>query len=403
MKRKAKSAANAVSGEAQINPFSDYYAVRSNKMVEFDENASVAYTRRRSLHPGVISPIKSSPAGPALTRTKVHVLATPCSWERENNLPQGMTDPATPTMQIVESRHGCFEVIWDDIPKEPNIGDPKRILSSGYSMRNIPSAAQQSLERANAKLIDWFLRWNHLSDNYFKPMVVVFPDEDYNISEHDHTLEEDEALGGYAPPNSRVTSAISSALPSGQVSTATTREASREDFIPGTADEETLHQSDGNRVQSRQQYLGAPELHGRPGSRIGASRRMRRPKAARKLSNLEDQHFQDHRDSVLVTRSHFSSTEGNSPVLSTHHDSDSLAKPIKIADRSSDRNLSTVQQTSTDDASPEVVEPFKGNDSLVPEEPFKQQAATQAPEKNDTPFALHAPQADTQPHIHITE
>ncbi len=437
MKHKAKSAANTPPNGPRENISTDFRSLRSAKVVDFDKSKSdsrnsspgrVPYRmvevslnrscsnypripgstksiQRRSRHPGVLSSIKGRPAGPAITRTEVHVVAVPFSWDEENT--QGDMNPPTPTMQIVESRDGCFEVIWDDIPTETHIGCSGRRASTSYTISSNSSAAQQRLERVNAKLTDWFVRWNQLSNSYFKPTVVVFPDDDHDASQHDYIVQDDdEALGGFAPPNSQVTSPFSSRLPSKQVSAATTREPSREDFIPDSAVKEAMQQNERHRSWSRQQYLVAPGLYRRPGGRIGASRRMRLP-STRKLSNLEagDQHFQGHRDSLAVARSQIVPTgKGISPALIAHHDSIALAKKrLNAAHRAREE---AERKAGNNDMEPEIDQSWKDNDnddgSPAPREKVKQ-STSEASEKNDlsSPILQASPQMSSQRRIRI--
>jgi hypothetical protein len=266
--------------------------------------------------PNTISILKSSAADPATTKTDVHVIAIAPSWNAREVTNEEGGDPATPTMQIIETRSGSYEVIWDDVPSEHSIRlRGRRSSAAGHALEAANPGAKHSLNRVNSKLIDWSNTWNNQSES-FKPTIVVFPDDDGRATHYDCAVEEDEDLQVIAPPNSQLTSAVPSRLPSRPASAPMTRAVSCEEF----SFQEALEGNSPDNPQS----LVVPS----PDVQPGTGRKMKQAVAVRKLSNMEeaDLRFRGHRDSVTIAHSRLVEAGGVSPELFAHRDSVSIAK-----------------------------------------------------------------------------
>jgi hypothetical protein len=287
----------------------------------FRENGSTKRNQEKTSCPGMM--IKSSLADPAITRTAVHVIAIAPSWKTDE-VSKDSQDPATPTMQIVESGSSRYEVVWDNVPAEHKVRLRQRRPSASHSLEAVSSPAARGLQRVNSKLTDWSGSWNRPSKS-FKPTIVVFPDDDGRRSQYGYTMEDDDDIEVIAPPNSRMTSAGPSRLPSRPASAPITRVVSREDINLGDTLQDELHRDKQDwTFPSEQLIVPDPE-----GSRLpGSSRSLRQSGALRKLSNIEeaDLRFRGHRDSVTIAHSRLLYSGGVSPELFAHRDSVSMAK-----------------------------------------------------------------------------
>ncbi|KAF2733053.1 hypothetical protein EJ04DRAFT_296738 [Polyplosphaeria fusca] len=267
---------------------------------------------------------KSKPAEPAITRTDVHVVAIAPSWNEDVVPDEGGIDPATPTMQIVESAAGCYEVIWDDIEPQHDIQRARRSSSASIALRSAGSSPLKGLERVNSKLTEWSWGRQGLPEP-FKPQIVVFPDDDGQDTTFDSAVDHDELLI-IAPPNSVRGSATVSRRASQPSIARTARTESHKELDP----EEMIPLSP-EQLRATQAPLDVPTPDAskvRPGQLIGASRRTKMPVKDRRLSNVEDSElkFRGHRDSVTLARSRIFNAGGVSPELFMHRDSVSMAK-----------------------------------------------------------------------------
>jgi hypothetical protein len=232
-------------------------------------------------------------------------------------------DPATPTMQIVESSNGAYEIIWDDVPPEHNVRVRRRNSSASQALEAVNSTATRSLERVNTKLTEWSITWNAPS-NSFKPRVVVFPDDD-GCRPHFESAVVDEDIGIFAPPNSERASAAQSRHASRPVSASTSRAASQEHLetmkaSPKMSSEESVTPVEHPLVDSDPDTWSA--------HLAAARRKIGEPGPARKLSNIDeaDLKFRKHRDSVTIAQSRLIQSGRVRPELFAHKDSVTIAK-----------------------------------------------------------------------------
>ncbi|KAF2865924.1 hypothetical protein BDV95DRAFT_612167 [Massariosphaeria phaeospora] len=258
---------------------------------------------------------KSGIADPAVTRTDVHVVAIAPSWMPGDTPNEDAIDPVTPTMQIVESKNGCYEVIWDDVqPEEDDIGPGRRGSTASQALHKANSSPVRGLERVNSKLTDW--AWGgEDSPKPFIPQIVVFPDDDGRTSRFDCAVEDDEDCMVLAPPNSQRTSANASRRPSRPGSARHSRSCSTDDAEPlSYASTRGSTPDSGIFAESQPDTIDNKRGRARP--------------TIRKLSNLEeiDLRFQGHRNSVTLARSRIFNDGGVSPELFMHRDSVSMAK-----------------------------------------------------------------------------
>ena len=292
--------------------------------------------RRMPSCPSAFSTPKSTLADPATTRTDVHVIAIAPSRNLNHEADEDIEDPATPTMQVVESNAGCYEVIWDNVPAEHKIRSHRRSSSASHSLQNLSSTATRGLQRVNTKLTDWSGSWNTPSDT-FKPTIVVFPDDDGLIRpQFECAVEDDGELLTVAPPNSQRTSVAPSRLPSRPASAPMTRAASQEDIRvelaphedPPAPDNSTSHNwvvplEPSHTVLDTEIF----PMHTTPLAPPSNTSHLREPlSATRKLSNFEDERFRSHRDSVVLARSRLVHSSDMSQVVHAHRDSVDLAK-----------------------------------------------------------------------------
>jgi hypothetical protein len=265
--------------------------------------------------PHTISSMKSGLADPATTRTDVHVIAIAPSRNINHAGNEGAADPATPTMQIVESNNGCYEVIWDGLPSEHSIRADRRSSSASHSLIETGSTFAHGLQRVNSKLTDWSGTWNTPSED-FKPTIAVFPDDDGRRSHFEPAVENEEDSVAIAPPNSQRTSTAPSRLPSRPVSAPMTRIAPQEDLRP----EKTFQEDPPMGWTVPTLTVPCPDVQTMHGTR--------RVLGFRKLSNLEEDElkFRGHRDSVTLAHSRLVHSGGVSPELFAHRDSLSIAR-----------------------------------------------------------------------------
>ncbi|KAF1921178.1 hypothetical protein BDU57DRAFT_427151, partial [Ampelomyces quisqualis] len=363
LKKKAHSTAPTPPGEVQYleDDLSGSRTLRRMKTVDFDEaNKSLLALPNRSTKskneidtpdqrpvesarqatklnmtrsgkapgPKMLDTVKSSLANPATTHTDVHVVAitpsknTGVTGERIHNT---STDPATPTMQIVASDSGSYEIVWDDVPAEHNIRPSRRGSSASHALKAVSSTAARGLLRVNSKLTDWSGSWKAPSDT-FAPTIVVYPDGDGQEDLIECAV--DDELMVFAPPNSQRTSATPSRLPSRPVSTPLTRAASQESLTLGKAAQEGPSEVDLDWVSPLDDALVVPTPPVQSTRHLNAQGRPWTMPKVRKLSNVEevDFKFHDHRDSLTLAHARLMHTGGVSPELFTHRDSVSLAK-----------------------------------------------------------------------------
>ncbi|KAF2828800.1 hypothetical protein CC86DRAFT_264536, partial [Ophiobolus disseminans] len=288
-------------------------------------------TPRFPSYPGALITAKSTLAGPATTRTDVHVIAIAPSCDLERAANHESIDPATPTMQIVESNTGSYEVTWDTVPPEHA---NRRSSSASHSLYAVSSTATRGLQRVNSKLTDWSGTWNSLSDS-FKPTIVVFPDEDGRMRPHFECVVEDEDLVALAPPNSQRTSVAPSRHPSRPSSVPLTRSASQEEI---QVECDPLEYSQEQHVPpvwitpiKSTRTMSDPEIRpystDSPPSPFMVPDRVSHPTyQPRTISNFDDERFRGHRDSVTLARSRLLHATDLGQIVHAHRDSLSLAR-----------------------------------------------------------------------------
>ncbi|UPX14261.1 uncharacterized protein EKO05_0004750 [Ascochyta rabiei] len=287
-------------------------------------------SERSPLCPGRISLTRPLPACPAVTRTDVHVISISPILSKSASLGPGQSkgnreaDPATPTMQIVESSNGSYEVIWDDVPPEHNERMRRHDSSVSQALEALSYTATDSLERVNTKLNEWSDTWNAPSD-CFKPTIVVFPDDDGRRPPYECAIVDDEDIEIFAPPNSERASAVHSQHPSRPVSAPTSRAVSQDWFI-STADPQDTPLDTS--YFATEQILAMPDSDAWSAHLVAARRKLGASSPERKLSNVDEAEtkFRNHRDSVTIAHSRLIRSGGVGPELFAHSDSVSLAK-----------------------------------------------------------------------------
>ncbi|KAF1947998.1 hypothetical protein EJ02DRAFT_333413, partial [Clathrospora elynae] len=363
IKKKAKSATTTPPGEfQQDDDNTGNRSLRRVKTVDFEENGSKPSlslphfikamgsptqdppndaetlpaqakkpkktVKRSPSCPSMMRVAKSNVADPAFTRTDVHVIAIAPSWNAQDVANEEGSDPATPTMQIIETKSGSYEVIWDDVPSEHSIRlKGRRSSSASHALETVDSTTTSSLDRVNTKLANWSSTWNSPSES-FKPTIVVFPDDDSRTTYHDCAVEEDDELSVLVPPNSKRSSAAPSRFPSRPASAPMTRTSSCEELSLQAALQESPSQSSQDWESSLKQSLVVPDPEGQRARLYSTSRKVKQPMAFRKLSNIDedDRKFRGHRDSVTIAHSRLVHSGGISPELFAHRDSVSMAK-----------------------------------------------------------------------------
>ncbi|OCK86358.1 hypothetical protein K432DRAFT_412727 [Lepidopterella palustris CBS 459.81] len=272
---------------------------------------------------------KSSIAGAAITRTDVHVVAISPAWPSDtDNQEPVRTYSATPTMQVVESGNGVYEVVWDDVPTD-EYKEKSRKSSAGQALQAAGSFPLSGLERVNSKLADWSWGKGMPKDKpktpgQFRPETVVFPEESHeSYPSFECAVEDDEDLIIIVPPNSEGPSTHASRRTSGPGSTSTSS-GSRSLSYSDTENSE----ADQKRMKKDSLVVPGEQDKPRVGGLIGAGKGMRKPPEIRRLSNLEeaDVRFRAHRDSVVLARQRIFNAGGVSPELFMHRDSVSIAK-----------------------------------------------------------------------------
>jgi len=273
-----------------------------------------------------VSVVKSKVADCAVTRTDVHVVAiAPC--QASDVADEGGIDPATPTMQIVESGTGCYEVIWDDVPAEDDARYNRRSSSASQALHTIGSTAARGLERVNSKLTEW--NWDREArQELFKPQIVVFPDEDSLILRTSNAVEPDHDATMKVPPNSKKTSANHSRRPSRTVSAHASGSGSHDKGNDEVAIEASDASDELSGAEAGVPMLVVPNPDVSPATLTGSGRTLRQQLTIRRLSNVDesDMKFRGHRDSVTLARSRIHNSGGISPELFMHRDSVSMAK-----------------------------------------------------------------------------
>lgn len=232
-----------------------------------------------------------------LLKNNLDRIAITPSW-KVDCIPHGkQDDPITPTMQIVESKNGCYQVIWDDVPVEdsPRMHQ-RRSSSASHSLKAVSSTATRGLERVNSKLTDWSGTWNSPSDS-FKPTIVVFPDKDgrrrCTPTQFEYTLHDDQDMAMCVPPNSQFTSAAPSRLPSRQTSAPISRATSREG----------LGLKGASQAMEMERFMALnPEVS--PPLQEGENQKLGSVVLSRGFSDAEhaDCTFRGHKDSVAIAR-----------------------------------------------------------------------------------------------------
>jgi hypothetical protein len=276
--------------------------------------------------PNMMGTAKSALADPTTTRTDVHVIAIAPSQNEADTGPHTDIDPATPTMQFIESKNGCYEVIWDDVPAENTIQRRARRSSADHSLRSVGSTATRGLQRVNSKLTDWSGSWNSPSDT-FKPTILVFPDNDGRLPYYECAVEDDDFIV-IAPPNSQKTSAPPSRFPSRPVSAPLSRSASQEDLHRREALQEVPPEVKLPWIAPLADALNVPDPNIQFTRQLNSNQRLKPTPVLRKLSNVDeaDMKFRGHRDSVILAHSRLMHSGGISPDLFAHRDSVSMAK-----------------------------------------------------------------------------
>ncbi|KAF2203395.1 hypothetical protein GQ43DRAFT_267409 [Delitschia confertaspora ATCC 74209] len=308
--------------------------------------------RRRSSYPG--PKMKSEAADTVTTRTDVRVVAIAPSWSNRTSMAADDSGihPSTPTMQIVESKSGVYEIVWDDMgPEEVSFHSDSGTPSSTRANQGSPFTPG-ALQRVNSKLSEW--SWNADSPNEgsstpFRPQIVVLPSDKVLPSPARHfAVAPDDAVGEdgdedevedevedvliIAPPNSKMTSEAPSDGPSPRrsrpASTPESRTAStmNEESDSGSSESDTDPQdpepSDSTVLPSVPSTTDT-----RPPKVTAYRRRVRRPPTLRRLSNMEEERkFRWHRDSVALARERMFHEGPIAPELYMKRDSIAIAR-----------------------------------------------------------------------------
>ncbi|EAT90367.1 hypothetical protein HBI56_048670 [Parastagonospora nodorum] len=351
--------------------------------------------------PSMLSTAKSNLADPATTHADVHVIAIAPSRDVNNANNKASSDPATPTMQYVESNNGCYEVIWDDVPREQSDQRRRRSSVASHSLQLANPAAARGLQRVNSKLVDWSGSWNAPSDT-FKPTIVVFPDHEVGMPQFECAVEDDDDLLAPVPPNSHRTSAVPSRAPSRPSSAPLTR-APSEEQIPLV---DTLQDGPPERKQGwvvpLEKALSIPDPDLQSTRLLNATSRLRAIPTIRKLSNVDDTDlkFRGHRDSVTLAHTRFLRTGGVSPELFAHRDSVSMArKRMHARNHAVSAVLEIPGSNPTGYTSPLAI----SLDDTVLDMPLVKQHAAQALRSQKSASMLVPQPSQAQRHIRIVE
>jgi hypothetical protein len=248
-------------------------------------------------------------------------------------------------MQIVESKTGRYEVIWDDVADvapERDMRAQRRSSSASQSLHAAASSTSKGLERVSSKLSEWSFDTNAPA-THFNPRVVVFPDEDSRVSGifQNSILGEDDILPIFTPPNSEATTVAASRASSHPASARISRLHSHESH-EGDVDSDDTDGLIQKKTVTKRVAPGTivyPENNAqlRPGARLASNKGKKRPgpvpELDRRLSNIEDSevHFRNHRDSLTLARDRIVHGGGVSPEHIAHRDSVSMAMARKRA------------------------------------------------------------------------
>ncbi|KAF1355699.1 hypothetical protein EJ07DRAFT_158325 [Lizonia empirigonia] len=351
--------------------------------------------------PGTAELTRCSPAGPAVTRTDVHVIAIAPTWSkfaaRDPSQPKDEeADPATPTMQTVESSNGIYEVIWDDVPEEQN-ASVRRHSSSAQALEVIGSTATKGLERVNTKLTEWSGTWNTPSDS-FKPTIVVSPD-DNGCGPQSECAVVNEGMEIFAPPNSERVSAVHSRHPSRPVSAPMSRAASRDGLSVTGISPDNISV---NPNVMKEHTLIVPDPDAWSTHLAAARQNLGAPSSERKLSNIDeaDMKFRNHRDSVTIAHSRLICSGGVRPELFAHRDSVSIAKKRMHAQNyaSSVRKHAHRPESQSESGNTQS-DCTSGNPPL----PIVKAHAAEALKKGTPASILRSPASSTPQHVRIEE
>lgn len=438
MKQKSKSAAATPSSGTATDTStpSDGQQLRRTKTVDFEENASKSilpplpalqswvseltdatetglrrsgsWVAKENRHKpdtpkrtaSCLGPeVKSRLADPALTRTDVHVVAITPRWSADDLEDDGNMETTTPTMQIVESRNGCYEIIWDDVPAEYDIRLRLRSSAASQALQTVGSTATQGLECVNSKLTEWTGDRGSQPEP-FRPKNVVFPDDDSRSLQLKCREYNDEDVVMPVPPNSAKTSAAPSHASSHATSSRPSRTASHDGAHPKLVMEKLrLLGDDDAGTQVEVPTLVVPDPEAPLLVPTGVFRKMKQPPAMRRLSNMEesDMKFRNHRDSLTLARSRIFNAGGVSPELFRHRDSIAMAKRRMHA-----RNHAISGAREIHDTSGSAVNGTKQSSQLQTPSTIKQAAANALKRKGSAPMLLPQPTVVPQ-HIRIIE
>jgi hypothetical protein len=252
---------------------------------------------------------KSRPADSAITRTDVHVVAVvpPSEAAPVGTLGRRQSPTVTPTIQIVESKQGRYEVIWDDVPKEQDALKDRRTSSAGLSLQAATTTSAEGLQRVNSKLSEW--SWHEDKQAMlYTPQVVVYPDSDGHPVLDRPVLTDH--LMVFAPPNSEASKTTSAR---------TSRSASFLEANSPEPEEAPSETDDGatgvHAILHDDAYPRSASL----GYGIRSSRGQKRLPSKRRLSNMpvSGLTFRRHKDSVVLAKQHFRQARGISPEHDT--------------------------------------------------------------------------------------
>ncbi|KAF2852750.1 hypothetical protein T440DRAFT_525131 [Plenodomus tracheiphilus IPT5] len=435
IKTKAKSTPTSPPGEPQSPKIEDgTQSLRRVKTVDFDENGSKqrvtlptlvptnpvgsfrdlkshqqkinlgrSTAQKRSIYPIKFNASKGTPADPAVTRTDVHIFAIAPSPNAAGYSNEDGVDPATPTMQVVESKAGRHEVIWDNVSPERSIRSGERRSSSAeQALEKVTCHGKRGLDRVNTKLTDWSGTWNSPSSS-FKPTIVVFPDDDTRTRQYDCAIDDDDDLTVLAPPNSQRTSAGPSRHQSRPASAPTTRMGSEEDEALEVVPQDLSPVSIDEWAAYPEESLVVPDPDGHAGRMSHTNRRKAQIPAIRKLSNIDDADlkFRGHRDSVTIAHSRLVRTGCASPELFAHRDS--VAKARKRMHARNHATSAARNATRMEKLQPDALSLEDDGLPVVSLETVKEHAL-QALKKSSSASMLRTPEEPaTQRHIKILE
>lgn len=242
--------------------------VRHGKRVATAKKSSI-----RSVPSSTQLKVKSTIAGTALTKTNVHVVTGVPSLGRNVSTREAGISPETPTMQIVESQHSSYQVIWEDVPFEDSTEAHRRCSVASSALETVSSVVVNGSDPVNAGL-------SHRNGGYrpnlqpFAPRVVVFPDDD--------------------------------------VSTLTS---------PTT---DSLH----DELQDTVAAMEVPDYDAPLGLAAASAHKPKQLPANRRLSGIGDSEvtFRGHRDSLAINRSRIQNSQSTAPGLFDTNDLSSTAK-----------------------------------------------------------------------------